>query len=138
LNAEYIEIENRNGIQQFRIVWKRTRFGREVPKVVCDCGRQIVRLLAHYDIYACRFCHRALHESQRHNQTGRKRLAASKLRLMMGGLPDICEAMPIKRQWQHKRTYRANRQKLERLEAPIRGHRFKKPLDTRLFRYCVG
>jgi hypothetical protein len=56
-----------------------------------------------YGTYACRHCHRALHASQKNNQIGRKRLQASKLRLDLGGLPDINESFPTKPKWIRKR-----------------------------------
>jgi hypothetical protein len=50
-----------------------------------------VRLFAGYGAYACRHCHRAQYLSQKQNIATRKRLQASKLRLQLGGVPDIRE-----------------------------------------------
>jgi hypothetical protein len=142
LTGDCLELEDRaERVQRFRIVWIRTGAGRHRPLLVCSgCGRRTTRVFAKYEYgtYACRHCHRALYASQKYDQDGRKRLAASKLRLRMGGLPDIEEPIPPKRKRQHKRTYRAARKTLEQLEAPIKGHRFKKPLATRLFAYHVA
>jgi hypothetical protein len=56
--------------------------------------------------YACRFCHRAQYLSQKQNTATRKRLTAAKLRLAMGGWPDIREPFPPKAKWKHKKRYR--------------------------------
>jgi hypothetical protein len=71
--------------------------------------------------------------------TGRKRLAASKLRLLqLGNLPDIREPVPPKLKWKHHRTYNKARKQLDKLEAPIKAYHFKKPLSTQLFAYHVA
>jgi hypothetical protein len=43
--------------------------------------------------------------SQKTNQISRKRLAAFKLRLQLGGLPNINEPLPLKPKWARRRTY---------------------------------
>jgi hypothetical protein len=42
----------------------------------------------------------------KYNQVGRKRLQASKLRLQLGGFPDIRESIPSKPKWTRRRTFR--------------------------------
>ena len=140
LFASRLEIMGRNGyVQRFRIVWIRTGFGRHRAILVCSsCGCGAIRLFGHYGNYACRVCHRAQYLSQKQNTTTRKRLAASKLRLQLGGLPDINEPVPSRPKWKHHRTYNKARKELDKLEAPIKAHRFKQPLNTRLFAYHVG
>src|SRR5262245_59775026 len=94
LSASTLEIMGRNGhVQYFRIEWIRTGFGKHRAILVCSsCGGGAIRLFSHYGNYACRFCHRALYTSQMHDQLGRKRLQACKLRLThLDGWPDICE-----------------------------------------------
>jgi hypothetical protein len=92
-------------------------------------------LFSKYGSYACRHCHKALYASQKHNQDGRKRLQASKLRLQLGGFPDISEPMPTKPKWKHHRTYNNARKQLDNLETPIKRYRFGKPLSSELFAY---
>src|SRR5262245_33742339 len=139
LSVSCLEIMGRNGhIQHFRIVWIRTGFGRHRPILICgscDCGA--IRLFRRYGTYACRHCHKALYASQKHDQNGRKRLAACKLRLELGGWPDIGEPSPPKAKWKHHRTYNKARKRLDNLEAPIKTYRFKKLLSTQLFAYHV-
>ena len=125
--------------QVFRIEWIRTGFGRSRAIFVCNgCNCGVIRLFARYGTYACCYCHRALYASQKHNQIGRKRLQASKLRLQLGASPDISEPGPSKPKWKHHRTYNTARKQLDSLEAPIRAHRFSKPLSSRLFAYHVA
>src|SRR5262249_23689798 len=117
LSVSCLEIMGRNGhIQHFRIVWIRTGFGRHRPILICGssaCGA--IRLFRRYGTYACRHCHKALYASQKHDQNGRKRLAACKLRLELGGWPDIGEPSPPKAKWNHHRTYNKARKRLDNL-----------------------
>jgi hypothetical protein len=89
LSATNMEITDYSGsIQRFRIVWIPTYFGRHRAIWVCaNCSCGAIRLFGHYGTCACRHCHRALYTSQKHDSNGRKRLAAAKLRLTLGGLP---------------------------------------------------
>jgi hypothetical protein len=83
----------------------------------------------HYGNYACRFCHRAAYASQKNNQIGRKRLAASKLRLLqLGGWPDINEPMPSKPKWTRRKAYQHVRNEIQALEAKAKTRRFRKPI----------
>jgi hypothetical protein len=72
------------------------------------------------------------------NQFRRKRLAAAKLRLVLGGLPDICEPIPAKPKWTRRRTYQHIRNEIQALEAKAKSRRFKKPLGSQLFAYHVS
>src|SRR5262245_24211302 len=138
LSTSTLEIMGRNGyVQRFRIVWIRTGMGASRAILVCPCGYGAIRLFARYGTYACRHCHRALYASQKNDQTGRKRLAAAKLRLIMGGLPDIREPMPPKPKWKHKKRYQRLRNQAQALEAIANTRRFGKPLPTQLFAYHV-
>src|SRR5262245_20703626 len=139
LQCNCIEILDYHGrIQCFRIRWARTYFGQPRPILLCTCGRGAIRLFANYGTYACRRCHRALYASQKNNQFGRKRLAACKLRLELGGLPDINEPIAAKARWKQRQNYNEARKQLDKLEVPINEHRFKKRLGTQLFAYHVA
>jgi hypothetical protein len=138
LFASHIEVTGRNGhVQCFRIVWIRTGFGTPRAILVCSCGYGAIRLFALYGSHACRHCHKAVYASQKYDQIGRKRLAACKLRLELGGWPDIREPLPAKAKWKHHRTYNKARKRLDNLEAPIKAYRFKRLLSTQLFAYHV-
>jgi hypothetical protein len=71
-------------------------------------------------------------------KTMRKQRAACKLRLELGGLPDINEPIPPKPKWKHRRTYNKARKELDKLEAPIKAYRFNKPLSIQLFAYHLA
>src|SRR5262245_27010246 len=140
LFADHIEITGRNGyVQRFRIVWIRTGFGKHRPILVCSsCAGGAIRLFNHYGNYACRYCHRAVYTSQKHDQFGRKRLAACKLRLKLGGWPDTRELLPAKPKWTRRRTYQRIRNEIQALEAKAKQTRFRKEIDIRTFAYHVS
>ena len=139
LFASHVEITGRNGyVQCFRVVWIRTGLGAPRATLVCSCGYGAIRLFARYGSYACRHCHRALYASQKHNQIGRKRLAACKLRLKLGGWPDTREPLPTKLKWKHKKRYQRLRNQAQALEATANTRRFRKPIPTQLLAYHVG
>jgi hypothetical protein len=139
LQCNCIEILDYHGrIQCFRIRWARTYFGQPRPILLCTCGRGAIRLFAKYGTYACRRCHRALYASQKNNQFGRKRLAAAKLRLQLGSLPDINEPLPLKPKWTRRRTYQRIHNEIQVLEAKAKPRRFRKPIATQLFAYHIG
>lgn len=107
--------------------------------LLCNqCDRGTIRLFCRYGTFACRRCHKAVFACQKYDQIGRKRLAASKLRLQLGGLPSIDEPIALKAKWKHQQTYKNARKQLDRLEAPIKAYRFRKPLSASLFAYYVA
>jgi hypothetical protein len=137
LSYRRIEIvDHQDRSQVFGIAWISTYFGKNRAIIVCNnCRCGALRLFSKYGSYACRHCHRALYASQKHHQDGRKRLAACKLRLQLGGLPDISEPIPAKPKWKHHKTYNNARKHLDKLETPIKSYRFGKRLNSELFAY---
>jgi hypothetical protein len=83
-------------------------------------------------------CHRAQYLSQKQKTASRKRLSAAKLRLKLGGWPDIREPMPSKPKWTRHRTYQCIRNEIQTLEAKANQSRFRKQIDIRTFAYHVG
>ena len=139
LSASRLEIMGRNGyVQRFRIEWIRTGLGAPRAILVCSCGYGAIRLFARYGTYACRHCHKALYTSQKQHSIARKRLQASKLRLKLGGWPDINEPMPAKAKWKHKKRYQRLRNQAQVLEAQAYQTRFRKQIDIRTFAYHVA
>jgi hypothetical protein len=61
-----------------------------------------------------------------------------KLRLELGGLPDLKEAIAPKAKWRPRRTYQRLRDQARALEAAIGRRRFRKLLDTRILAYHVS
>jgi hypothetical protein len=97
--------------------------------VVCDsCAGGANRLFSHYGNYACRFCHRAQVANA----------SAAKLRLKLGGWPDIREPMPSKPKWTRRRTYQRIRNEIQALEAQAKQTRFHNEIDIRTFAYHVS
>jgi hypothetical protein len=132
-------IDHHDRSQVFGITWIRTGFGAHRAIFVCNsCRCGAIRLFARHGTYACRHCHRLAYASQKYNQVGRKRLQASKLRLQLGGFPDISEPVPSKPKWTRHRTYQRMRNEIRSLEAKVKTRRFTKPLSTQLFAYHVG
>jgi hypothetical protein len=73
--------------------------------------------------------------SQKQDSATRKRLAACKLRLELGGWPDIREPLPPKAKWKHKKRYQRLRNQVQALEAQAKQTRFRKHIDIRTFAY---
>src|SRR5262245_56183696 len=96
-----------------------------------------IRLFARHGSYACRHCHKALYASQKQHSIARKRLHASKLRLKLGGWPDINEPMPAKPKRTCRRTYQHIRNEIQALEAKAKTRRFRKSIPTQIFAYHV-
>jgi hypothetical protein len=140
LTASMLEIMGRRTghVQRFRIVWVRTGFGRHRAILVCSCGYGATRLFARYGTYACKARHRAVHMCQRQSSRGRKRLRVCKLRLDLGGWPDVNEALAPRAKGKHRRAYQRLRGQVQVLEMAIGSKRFRRPLDTRIFAYHVG
>jgi hypothetical protein len=125
--------------QVFGIHWIPTYFGKHRAVFVCSsCRGGAIRLFSKDGNYACRFCHRAQYLSQKQKTASRKRLAACKLRLELGGWPDIHALMPSKSKWTHRRTYQRIRHQIQALEAQAKRTRFRKEIDIRTFSYHVG
>jgi hypothetical protein len=139
LSASALKIMGRNGyVQRFGIVWIPTHFGKHRAIFVCSTRRGgAIRLFGRYGSYACCHCHNALYVSQKYDQSGRKRLAACKLRLALGGVPDIREPLPPKVKWKHKQRYQRLRNQVHSLEVQAKQTRFRKEIDIRAFAYHV-
>jgi hypothetical protein len=140
LSASTLEIMGRNGyVQRFPIAWIPTYFGKHRALLVCStCRGGAIRLFGKYGSYACRHCQRARYLSQRESSQGRKRLAACKLRLELGGWPDIRESLPPKIKWKHKKRYQHLRNQIQALEAMANRTPFRKQIDVRTFAYHVA
>jgi hypothetical protein len=137
LAAHCVEFHHTGRVQTFRLKWIKTGFGYARPAFICECQRPTIRLYFRYANLACRHCNKALYASQKHDQIGRKRLAACKLRLELGGLPDIREPLPPKPKWNHKKRYQRLRNQVQALEAQA-NRRFRKQIDIRTFAYHIA
>ena len=137
LSYRSIEIvDHHDRSQVFGIQWIPTYFGKARAIIVCStCRCGALRLFAHHGTYACRHCHRAQYLSQKQKTASRKRLAACKLRLELGGSPDIHELIPSRPKWTRRRTYQRIRHQIQALEAEAKQTRFRKEIDIRTFAY---
>jgi hypothetical protein len=124
--------------QRVGLHWVRTGFGRPRALFICQCGYGVRRLFFRHGHLACKDCYGIQYASRQRDHNGRKRLAASKLRLTLGGLPDITEPLPAKPKWQRRRTYQRIRNEIQALEAKAKTQRFRKPLTTQLFAYHIA
>jgi hypothetical protein len=132
-------IDHNDRSQIFGIQWIPTYFGKHRAIFVCSsCRGGAIRLFGKDGNYACRFCHRAQYLSQKQKTASRKRLAACKLRLELGGWPDIHELMPSRPKWTHGRTYQRICHQIQALEAQAKRTRFRKEIDVRTFSYHVA
>jgi hypothetical protein len=140
LSYRSIEIvDHHDRSQIFGIAWIRTGFGAHRAIFVCNsCRCGAIRLFARHGTYACRHCHRLAYASQQRDRNGRKRLAACKLRLKLGGHPDITEPLPPKPKWTRQKTHQHIRNEILALEAEAKAQRFKKPLNSQLFAYHIA
>lgn len=137
-SALAIEITAQNGnTESFRLHWISTgSYTRPRAVIICRCGRRTERLFYYRGRHACRHCHRALYKCQRLDQHGRKLFKASKLRLALGGLPSWYEPIQAKAPKRYWRTYLAQRQEIETLEASAK--KMKRPFDITTFRYAIA
>jgi hypothetical protein len=136
-NIEFLHVSGYN--QHVALHWVPTYFGKPRPIFVCPqchCGAR--RLFLRFGSLKCRYCHGIQNASRQRDHNGRKRLAASKLRLKLGGWPNIEEPLPPKPKWQRKHTYRRITNKIQALERKAKTQHFQKPLDTKLFAYHVS
>jgi hypothetical protein len=132
-------VDHHDCSQVFGIAWIPTYFGKARAVFVCSsCRGGAIRLFGKDGNYACRFCHRAQYLSQKQKTASRKRLAACKLRLELGGWPDIHEAMSSKPKWTRRRTCQRIRHRIRALEVEAKRTRFRKEIDIRTFSYHVA
>ena len=140
LSYRSIEIvDHHDRSQVFGIQWIPTYFGKHRAIFVCStCCCAAIRLFGRYGNYACRFCQGAQYLSQKQNTATRKRLAAAKLRLKLGGWPDIREPLPRKAKWKHEKRYQRLRNQVQALEVQAKQTHFRKEIDIRTFGYHVA
>jgi hypothetical protein len=97
--------------QRVAIAWTSCRFGGERPWFVCSlaakgvyCGRQVTKMYGAGRLFACRHCYRLAYASQQ-EPVRRRGLWKSKIRMRLGGSPNMLEKFPDKPKSMHWRTY---------------------------------
>jgi len=93
-------------------VIKHSRFGGERPWFVCSvasngvyCGRRVTKLYGAGRLFACRHCYRLAYASQQESAHQRGLGKSQKIRMQLGGSPNMLEEFPEKPKGMHWRTY---------------------------------
>jgi hypothetical protein len=105
--------EDRSDVEQrIDIEWTPCRFGGERPLFVCSvaanglyCGREVTKLYGAGRLFACRHCYRLAYASQQESAHQRGLGKSQKIRMRLGGSPNMLEAFPEKPKGMHRRTY---------------------------------
>ena len=106
-NAEWKSAE-----QRVPITWTACHFGGQRPWFVCSiyssgryCGRRVAALYGASELFACRHCYGLAYGSQREPSYLRDVDRAQKIRIQLGGSPNMSERFPDKPKGMHWRTY---------------------------------
>jgi hypothetical protein len=98
--------------QRVPIDWTPCRFGGERPWFVCAvysnglyCGRRVTTLYGAGRLFACRKCYGLAYASQQETLHERGLGKAQKIRMNLGGSPNMFEEFPDKPKGMHWRTY---------------------------------
>jgi hypothetical protein len=98
--------------QLITIAWTPCRFGSERPWFVCSvrsngvfCGRKVTKLYAGGRLFACRHCYDLAYASQQEALRERGLFKCQKIRMDLGGSPNMLEEFPDKPKGMHWRTY---------------------------------
>ncbi|HVI66642.1 MAG TPA: hypothetical protein VM910_29300 [Bradyrhizobium sp.] len=105
--AEWKSVE-----QRVPITWTACHLGGHRPWFICSvysngryCGRRVALLYIAGELFACRRCYglayASQHEALHHRGVGK----AQKIRMRLGGSPNMREAFPDKPKGMHWRTY---------------------------------
>jgi hypothetical protein len=98
--------------QRVAIEWTPCRFGGERPWFACSvsangvyCGRTVTKLYGAGRLFACRHCYRLAYVSQKESAHQRGLGKSQKIRMRLGGSPNMLEDFPEKPKGMHWRTY---------------------------------
>jgi hypothetical protein len=98
--------------QRVPITWTECHLGGRRPWFVCSvysggqyCGRRVALLYGAGELFACRRCYSLAYASQ-HEAVGHRGLGkARKIRIRLGGGPNLLEVFPYKPKGMHWSTY---------------------------------
>ena len=98
--------------QRVPITWTACRLGGRRPWFVCSvycggryCGRRVALLYGAGELFACRRCYGLAYASQQESAPHRGLGKAQKIRLRLGGSPNMLDEFPNKPKRMHWRTY---------------------------------
>jgi hypothetical protein len=104
--------EDWSNVQRIAVEWTPCRFGGERPWFVCSvaangvyCGRRVTKLYGAERLFACRHCYRLAYASQQESAHRRGLGKSQKIRMRLGGSPNMLEEFPDKPKGMHWRTY---------------------------------
>jgi hypothetical protein len=95
------------------IAWTPCNYGGLRPWFICpteDCGRRVA-ILYRGEVFACRKCHQLVYGSQRQADWERAITKAQKIRMRLGGSPNLTDVFPYRPKGMHESTYERLRQK---------------------------
>jgi len=127
LSYRSIEIIDHDARSQiFGIQWIPTYFGKHRAVFVCSsCRGGAIRLFGKDGNYAC--IERSICRKNKRPLVANASQAC-KLRLELGGWPDIHDLMPSRPKWTRRRTYQRIRHQIQALEAQAKRTRFRKEI----------
>jgi hypothetical protein len=127
--------------QRVPITWTACHLGGQRPWFVCSvyrngqyCGRRAAVLYAGGKLFACRRCYGLAYASQQETPMYRGVGRAQKIRLKLGGSPNLLEPFPDRPKGMHRRTYarlRAQAKAAMAAKAPEKAACSGKPLVKR-------
>jgi hypothetical protein len=86
--------------------------GGQRPWFICPvycngrhCGRRVAVLYATGDLFACRRCYGLAYASQQESPRSRLIRRSRKIRMRLGGSPDLLQPFPKRPRGMHRRTY---------------------------------
>jgi hypothetical protein len=106
------EIKWKSTEQRVPILWTACHLGGRRPWFRCPvysngqyCGRRVAILYAAGDLFACRHCYRLAYASQQESPRSRAIRRSRKIRMRLGGSPDLLQPFPKRPRGMHQRTY---------------------------------
>jgi hypothetical protein len=87
------------------IEWTNCNFGGRRPWFVCECGSRVAVLYRSGSQFSCRRCCDLTYGSQLRTPQARSIERARKLRMQLGGGPDLGKRFPPRPFRMHRRTY---------------------------------
>jgi hypothetical protein len=93
------------------IVWTKCPRGGRRPWFLCEppgryCGRRVALLYSGGELFACQRCYGLAYESQQQSEFLRGLRKAQKIRVRLGGTPNLLHPFPEKPKGMHWRSYR--------------------------------
>ena len=98
--------------QRVPILWTACHLGGRRPWFRCTvylngqyCGRCVAVLYGAGDLFACRHCYGLSYASQQESPRSRAIRRSRKIRMQLGGSPDLLQPFPKRPRGMHQRTY---------------------------------